>query len=597
MFEFLRKGASSIFAKIFLAIIIIVFVFWGIGSFTDYRKDIVAEVNRDKITLAQYQEYYNFKYSQLKQTLGDISQDDLQKMKFKDSVLEELVELKLLEQMAERYGVKVTEEELKYAITHTPAFQERGAFSQTKYQNFLRSLNLTQRTFEGLIRADLLRQKLFNLLSAPIIVSNSEVANFYSFFNQNLEILEFSLPISVCAREVKWTEDELQNFFHTHRDKYVEEEKVKLVYLFIQFRGDVEITEEELKSYYQENIGRFREPHRMKLRRILIPGKGEEALNRAKELRSSLKDIRDFDKHSKEKGEWLDLDSFPEELKNILRGAKSGDILGPFEVRDGYLILGVEEVRPERYLRFEEVRSRIISELKERKIKQSVKGKANELYAKIVAEDSLLKWASKHNTKLEETAYLSLEELAKFFMSRDIAQSVFKKNKGDTLSPIETERGVYIVQILDKKPKRNLSYEEAKIKIKEDYISEKARGICERKAQELLEKAKQESNIKKLGEEMGFSVKLNRVLRRDLPEMIAGKGKPGVIENYYWLGRDIKVYAILSIEDPAEKLKNDEIALYRQMLLEFKRQRFLTDLLKEERSRAKVKIYPLFQQL
>ena len=31
MFEFLRKGASSLVTKIILAVITIVFVFWGIG--------------------------------------------------------------------------------------------------------------------------------------------------------------------------------------------------------------------------------------------------------------------------------------------------------------------------------------------------------------------------------------------------------------------------------------------------------------------------------------------------------------------------------------------------------------------------------------
>lgn len=597
MFEFLRKGASSIFAKIFLAIIVIVFVFWGIGSFTDYQKEIVAEVNRDKITLSQYQEYYNFKYSQLKQTLGDISQEDLQKMKFKDNVLEELIELKLLEQMAKKYSIKVTEEELRLAITHIPVFQEKGNFSKEKYQNFLRSLNLTPKTFEKLIRSELLRQKLFNLLSAPIIVSKFEVINFYNFQNQKLEFLEFSLPISICAKEVKWTEEELESFFHAHRDRYVEDEKVRLAYLFLPYKGDVEITEDELKRYYQENLGRFKEPHRVKLRRILVPGKGEQALTQAKEIRNALKEIKDFDKYVKQRGEWLELDALPEDMRNLLRGAKPGDIFGPIEGREGYLILGVEEIKPERYLKFEEVRPRIISELKDRKIRERVRAEANNLYAKIIAEDGLIKWANKQQVKLEETPYLTFEEIAKFFMSRDIAQNILKRQQGETVSPLETEKGFYIVQIMEKRPKRNLSYNEAKKQVIEDFIAERARTICEKRAQEFINKAKKETNIKKLGEEMGFIVKMHRASRRDLPEVISGRGAPGLIENFHWIRNDLKIFAILSIEETEEKPGDNELNLYRNMLLELKRQRFLNDLLQKERSKAKVKIYPLFQQL
>lgn len=597
MFDLFRKSVSSVFGKIFLAVIIIVFVFWGIGSFTDYRKEIVAEVNRDKITLSQFQEYYNFKYTQLKQTLGDISQEDLQKMRLKETVLEELIEQKLIEQIAKKYGIRVTDEELKLAITHTPAFQEKGSFNPARYQSFLRSLNLTPKAFEELIRADILRQKLANLISAPIIVSEMEVDAYYNFQNQKLEVLELSLPFSVCAREVRWTEGELESFFHARRDRYVEDEKVKLAYLFIPYKGEVEVTEEELKRYYQENIERFKEPYRVKVRRILIAGKGEEALNRAREIRTALKELKDFDRFSGQKGEWVEVDVLPEELKNLIRVAKVGDILGPLEGKDGYLILGIEEVKQERYLKYEEVRSRLLSELKEQKIKARVKAKANEFFAKIIAEDGLVKWADKNNAKLEETSFLTTEELSKFFMSRDTAKNIIKKQRGDTLPPIETGRGVYIVQILEKQPKRNLTFNEAKNMVKEDFIAEKAKTLCEAKAQEFINKSKNERDLGRFAEVAGFQVKFMKALRRDLPEMLNNRGVPGLIESYSWMGRDLKMFAILSIEDPPEKPKDEEKRIYRQILLEYKRHKSWMDLLQKERSKAKVKIYPVFQQL
>ena len=49
MLSQLRKFSSSIFAKIFLGIIIIPFVFWGMGSsFTSGNKNVVVVINKEK---------------------------------------------------------------------------------------------------------------------------------------------------------------------------------------------------------------------------------------------------------------------------------------------------------------------------------------------------------------------------------------------------------------------------------------------------------------------------------------------------------------------------------------------------------------------
>ena len=54
----IRKFSTTIFAKILLAIIIIPFVFWGMGSaFKSGNKDIIVVINKDKFSI---QEFVNF---------------------------------------------------------------------------------------------------------------------------------------------------------------------------------------------------------------------------------------------------------------------------------------------------------------------------------------------------------------------------------------------------------------------------------------------------------------------------------------------------------------------------------------------------------
>ncbi|PMP94935.1 MAG: hypothetical protein C0169_05960, partial [Thermodesulfobacterium geofontis] len=220
MLRFLRKGATSLYVKIFLAVIVIVFIFWGIGTFTSERKDLIAKVNGIPITLKDFEEYYNFQLSRLKQTFGELSPKDLAALKLKEQVLEELIKLKLLEDQAKKLKIEITPIEVTYAISQIPSFQENGKFSTVKYQYILRELGISPEFFEKLIRSDLIYQRLKLLLTAPIMVSEEEVKEYLKYNKQILEVLEIDLPLNMCIQKVTFTDKDIENYYLAHRDIY-----------------------------------------------------------------------------------------------------------------------------------------------------------------------------------------------------------------------------------------------------------------------------------------------------------------------------------------------------------------------------------------
>ena len=64
MLSAIRKFSSSVYAKIFLFIVAIPFVFWGMGPlFTGGNLNVIAKIGKNKIST---QEFANFlKYRQL----------------------------------------------------------------------------------------------------------------------------------------------------------------------------------------------------------------------------------------------------------------------------------------------------------------------------------------------------------------------------------------------------------------------------------------------------------------------------------------------------------------------------------------------------
>jgi peptidyl-prolyl cis-trans isomerase D len=606
MLRFLRKGATSLYVKLFFIIIVIVFIFWGIGSFTSERKNLVAKVNGIPITLKEFQEYYNFQISRLKQTFGEISSKDLANLKLKEQVLEELIKLKLLEDQAEKLKIRITPVEVTYAISQIPSFQENGKFSPTKYQYILRELGISPEFFEKLIKSDLIYQRLKFLLTAPIMVSESEIKEYLKYNKQTLEILEIDLPIKTCIQKVAFTEKDLENYYLAHRDLYKENEKVKLTYLLIPYEAKAKVTEDEIRKYYEENIEKFRAPLRVKLKRIFISADQPNAFEKAKTIRSELKSLSDFSKFGEIKSEWFEESALPDTIKEIVKASHPKDIIGPIKTPSGYLILGIEEIQPQKILKLSEVESEIRKFLEKEKIMNEAKEKANKIYSEIVKANSLTLWAKENNVSLKETDWITQKELGEKFNNFKLAQKVFNSPKGEFFTPVDTPQGILLIEIKDKKPERILSFEEAKEKVKKDFLNDKGKELCENKARLLISDLKSKDKITPNDPIFkDFNTKEFRINRYQLKEIFSplisqelnNIGKNGLIEKTFWEKDDLKIFFIQKILPFEGEIKENELSEAFLDLLREKRETWFKTWYQLLRERAKIKIYPIFEKL
>ncbi|RLG12837.1 hypothetical protein DRN73_01265 [Candidatus Pacearchaeota archaeon] len=604
MFKFLRKGATSLVAKIFLAVIVIVFVFWGIGTFTIRKKELVAKVNDIPITLKEFTEYYNFKIFQIKQTFGELNQATLKKFHIKEQVLETLIKDKLLETEAEKLGIKIYPIEIKYAIAQISVFQEDGKFSPRKYQTILNRLGITSSFFENLIKYDLLQERIKSVLTSPILVSEKEAKDYFNYTHQYLKIVEAKLPLSFCENQIHYTFKDLKNYYLAHRDMYVSPLKIKLAYLYFPFKGKVKISEKEIKRYYEKNIEKFKQPLRVKLKKIFIPGTNNATYEKALKIKNQLKDLKDFKKFTKEPSTWFEESVFPPRLRFIIEKAKPKEILGPFKLESGYLILGIEDIKPAQILPLNKVKSEIIKKLKKEKIIQEVTSKVDSIYREVIKEDGLTLWAKKEKVRLSETKYLTRKELLNMFPSFKVVQKILEASKGEYLAPITTQKGIYLVEIIDKKPPRNLKFEEVKSKVKKDYLKDKGKELCENKAKKLIYGSRENDFIENAKKE-GFTIKVYDKIQRYklsqnfsafITQILFNKGNPDIIEKPVLEDNWIKVFYIKNIT-PSDKLPSSEdLKIIASYLIKEKREAFLNQWYKNLREKAKIKIYSIFKQ-
>ena len=136
----IRKFSGSIYAKILLGIIIIPFVFWGMGSsIRGGSKNIVVVIGKEKHSV---QEFSNFiKRSAVKKVEPNEIED----------FLSAFIGEKLIEKEIEHLKIRLSDTSLRKLIRHQKAFKRENKFSRTEYEKFLLKNNMPAVDFESIL--------------------------------------------------------------------------------------------------------------------------------------------------------------------------------------------------------------------------------------------------------------------------------------------------------------------------------------------------------------------------------------------------------------------------------------------------------------
>jgi hypothetical protein len=103
----------------------------------------------------------------------ELSEKDINEIKLK--TIETLVRNEILYQQSKRYGITVSDEELKTYLQSLVIFKDNNGFSMKKYRTFLRSLQMTPKEYETLVKKRIAGNKMKMIISSSIKLWNYEV--------------------------------------------------------------------------------------------------------------------------------------------------------------------------------------------------------------------------------------------------------------------------------------------------------------------------------------------------------------------------------------------------------------------------------------
>ena len=174
MLSSLRKFSETVMAKIFIALIALSFVFWGINDF--YRSDYngtIAEIDGDEISFNEFANEFN----KIIRNNNIQSQKTAIEKNIHILAISNIITEKLLKLHAKNLGIMIDDTVIAIEIKNSNEFKDKEVFSRTKYEKFLLEKNINSKILEEQINKNLKQKIIINSISGyiPNNKKNSEI--------------------------------------------------------------------------------------------------------------------------------------------------------------------------------------------------------------------------------------------------------------------------------------------------------------------------------------------------------------------------------------------------------------------------------------
>ena len=194
-----RKFSSSLFAKIFLFIVAIPFVFWGMGPlFTGGNLNVIVQIGKDKIATQEFTEFLRYR----------ATDEEMLNINSIEKFLSSFIGEKLMDKEIKDFDIKLSDNSLGSIIKNEEIFKKNNEFSRTKYEKFLIANGLSAVTFERNMLNQSKKKQIIDLVSGGVLPSQFLVEVVYDKINQKRKIQIVNVK-DLIDKKVNFSEDQI----------------------------------------------------------------------------------------------------------------------------------------------------------------------------------------------------------------------------------------------------------------------------------------------------------------------------------------------------------------------------------------------------
>lgn len=490
MLDAIRAHAQSWGVKIAFGLIIIVFVFWGVGSMQEGPSAVIVTVNDKPILIRDFSLEYERQIETLRVRFPGVTAEELKKLGLKRQVLQQMVAATLVEQEAERIGLTVSPVELRKVIEQIPAFRDAaGKFDPELYKKVLKNQRTTPGRFEQGIRDDMLDRKMRELVVAGAVVTDGEARSMFDYSQEKRSADYVLFPTEEYAASATITDEQLHKWYDAHKTEFTIPQKVRLEFVRISpasLADGVTIPESAIAAFYVENAANFFVvPERVHARHILVRVDANasaedvaKAKARIEDMAAQIKAGGDFaaiasknseDGSAANGGElgWFGRGDMVKPFEDAAFALKPGEVSAPVRSQFGFHLIKSEGHEASRQKTLDEVRPEISKRLAEEKAAEKLHDALDNAIELVSSGKSLDAIAQQLKLDHQTSEPLSRDELAASLKIKpEDTGIVFSTPAGTVIdTPLEAADGYVLAKVVEMQPQRIPSFDEVRSKV------------------------------------------------------------------------------------------------------------------------------------
>ncbi|MCW5593878.1 MAG: SurA N-terminal domain-containing protein [Burkholderiales bacterium] len=491
---------------LFAIFLVIPFGLFGIDYYfrTPLGGDTIATVGGSRVSQGDFDQALRQQQETLQAQFGrNWDASLMENPELRRSVLERVINERLVGLGAERAGVRIDDKQLADRIASEPAFQEDGKFSRSRYEAIARAQGFSVVGLDERLREDMRLTRYRDSIVQTAFVPRSTLDGFIRLSEQSREVSMIQVTPDAFLASVKPTEEQVRAYYESKSQEFAVPEQVRVEYVELSvdsLAARTPVDPEEVKKFYEANKSRFVQREERRASHILLAVKPDapEAEQKAVEAKAAAiaAEVRRKPagfaevarRESKDPGsapQGGDLGFFArgamvKPFEDAAFGAKKDEIVGPVRTDFGWHVIRVTDVKPEKGKSLAEATPEIEAELKKgaasRRFVEVAEGLTNMVYEQ---STSLKPAADQYGLAIQQTGWFAKSGGAPGLLNNpkllaDIFSDNAIKAKRNTAA-IEVAPSVLVAaRVIEHKPASQRPYESVRAAIEQRLKREEA---------------------------------------------------------------------------------------------------------------------------
>lgn len=532
-----RNLLSGWLGKLLLFIFILPFALFGIeGIFnSNSSQDVAFSVNGVEISKVEVSRAIENQRQNLKQQMGGqiddaFLTDDL----LRPRVVEGLIQKELIRQAAEKDGMAVSSNLVKSYVRSLPQFQdEAGAFSNDKLESLLVQANFTKARLYDAVQESMVLEQLQSGIGATAFITPAELEYIVKLNGQKRVVSYATLQAAPLKDGIELTPEEISAFYETNKVQYRTEEKVKVNYVVIgleDFMGDVEVDESELNAAYDDYVHGLKAQERRRASHVLVEVSDDrseqDAKTRIEEALAKLNSGASFEDVAKEYSDDIataasggDLDFagrglYDTAFEDALFALKQdGDITEVVKSEFGFHIIKLTGVESPEIASFADKKAELLASIKAEHAKMKLDEAADDIGRKAYESGDLQFISESYDKPVQTTAFFTQRGGAgvatnQAFIAAAFSEPVLQDGHNSEVIDLGDNK-VAVLRMAEHQPARDQALTEVEDQVRTALMQQKMRELATQKAEAIVAKLKEGSDLASVSEEFGISWKEN----------------------------------------------------------------------------------------